>query len=97
MPRLTWTPAALRDVARLHAFLKSRNPDAASRAVRAIRQGVKLLADHPQAGPAVEDMPPEFRLWPIAFGAGGYVALYRYDGRDVVILAVRHSKEAGFW
>jgi plasmid stabilization system protein ParE len=96
MPRLIWTPAALRDIARLDAFLKPKSPEAASRAVKTIRQGVKLLAAHPEAGPVVAEMPPQFRLWPIGFGAGGYVALYRYDGGDVVILAARHSREAGF-
>ena len=41
-------------------------------------------------------MPPEFREWPIDFGSAGYLALYRYDGGDVVIVAVRHWKEAGY-
>lgn len=40
-------------------------------------------------------MAPEFREWLIEFGAGGYVALYRYDGAEVVVLAVRHVREAG--
>ncbi len=43
-----------------------------------------------------DDLVPEFREWPIDFGADGYLALYRYDGGDVVILAVRHAREAGF-
>jgi plasmid stabilization system protein ParE len=29
------------------------------------------------------------------FGSGAYVALYRYDGEEVVILAVRYGREAG--
>jgi hypothetical protein len=40
-------------------------------------------------------MPSEFREWLIQFGDGGYVALYRYDGSTVVVLAVRHGREAG--
>ncbi len=96
MPRLIWSPPALRDVARLHAFLKPKNPTAASRAVKAIRQGVRLLAAHPQDGRPARDMDPEFREWPIGFGDSGYLALYRYDGDDVVILAVRHGREAGY-
>lgn len=96
MPRLIWAPPALRDVARLHAFLKPKNPDAASRAVKAIRQSVRLLAQHPEAGRPAEDMQPEFREWLIEFGGGGYVAFYRYDGGDVVILTVRRVKEAGY-
>ena len=96
MPRLVWSQRALRDLARLHTFLKQKNPDAATRAVKAIRQGVRLLAAHPQVGRPAEDMPPEFREWPIEFGNGGYVAQYRYDGDEVLILAVRHGKEAGY-
>ena len=96
MPRLIWSPAALRDVSRLHAFLASKNRDAAKRAVGAIRQGVKLLGQHPEAGRPAEEMPLEFREWPIEFGSGGYVALYRFDGKDVMIVAVRHMREAGY-
>jgi plasmid stabilization system protein ParE len=96
MPRLIWAPAALRDIARLRAFLAPKNLEAAQRAVAAIRQGVRLLRDHPEAGRPVEAMAPEFREWPIGFGLGGYVALYHFDGTEVVILAVRHGRELGF-
>jgi plasmid stabilization system protein ParE len=94
--RVIWTPPALRDVTRLHGFLASKNRDAARRAVRAIRQGVKTLAAHPEIGKPVEHMSAEFREWFIQFGASGYVALYRYDGALVAILAVRHAREAGY-
>jgi plasmid stabilization system protein ParE len=96
MPRLVWSNIALRDVARLHAFLKPANTDAATRAIRAIRQGVRVLASHPEVGRPVEELPPEFREWPIDFGNSGYIALYRYDHGEVVILAVRHAREAGY-
>ena len=96
MPRIIWTPPALRDVARLHGFLVEKNRDAARRAVGAIRQGIKALATHPEIGRPVEEMAPEFREWFIQFGDSGYVALYRYDGDLVAILAVRHGREAGY-
>jgi plasmid stabilization system protein ParE len=96
MPRLIWSPPALRDVARLHAFLASKNREAASRAVGAIRRGVRLLADHPRAGRPVDEMPPAFREWPISFGADGYVVRNRHDNDIVLIVAVRHGREAGF-
>ena len=96
MSRVVWTPHALRDAARLHEFLAAKNRAAARRAVGAIRQGVKALGAHPEIGRPVEDMAPEFREWFIPFGDSGYVALYRYDGDAVVILAVRHGKEAGY-
>jgi plasmid stabilization system protein ParE len=96
MPRLRWSQPALRDVARLHDFLAPKNPAAAKRAIKAIRQGIKALGKHPEIGRPVEEMPPEFREWVIEFGQGAYVALYRYDGKEVVILAVRHGREAGY-
>jgi plasmid stabilization system protein ParE len=83
-------------VARLHDFLALKSPDAAKRAVQAIRQGLKLLGKRPEIGRPVEELPTEFREWVMEFGSGAYVALYHYDGREVVILAVRHGREAGY-
>jgi plasmid stabilization system protein ParE len=96
MPRLKWSAPALVDVARLHRFLAARNPLAAERAVSTIRRAVKALGQHPEIGRPFEDLPPEFREWVIEFGQAAYVALYRYDGKQVVILAVRHGREAGY-
>jgi plasmid stabilization system protein ParE len=96
MPRLRWSEPALRDVARLHDFLFPKSRDAAKRAVKAIRQGIKALAKHPEIGRLVDEIPPEFRQWVIEFGHGAYVALYHYDGKEVVILAIRHGREVGY-
>ena len=96
MARVVWTLSALRDVTRLHRFPLSRNPNAARRAVRAIRQGVKVLGAHPEIGRPIAGMPPEFREWFIPFGDSGYLTLYRYDGELVAILAVRSGREAGY-
>jgi plasmid stabilization system protein ParE len=96
MPRLIWTPSALLDVQRLYRFLVVKNPDAARRAVKAIRQGVKVLEQQPKVGRPVEDMDNEFRDWIIDFGDSGYVARYRVDPQFVYVLAVRHQKEVGF-
>jgi len=96
MPRLKWSASALLDVQRLYRFLASKNANAATRAVKSIRDGVKLLATHPEIGRPAEDMEPEYREWLIDFGGSGYVALYRYDGDTVLILAVRHQREAGY-
>jgi plasmid stabilization system protein ParE len=94
------------DVARLHDFLASKSPDAAQRAIQTIRQGVKALGTHPEIGRPVEELSPElrepefrepeFREWIIEFGQSAYVVLYHYDGKQVVILAVRHGREAGY-
>jgi plasmid stabilization system protein ParE len=96
MPRLIWSPPALQDVQRLYRFLAGRNTDAAKRAIKAIRESVKVLAHQPGVGRPAEDMEPEYREWIIDFGDSGYVALYRYDGETAVILAVRHQRETGY-
>lgn len=96
MPQLIWSPAALRDVERLYKFLAEKNPDAAQRAAKAIREGMQILCDQPAVGRPMEDMYPEFREWFITFGGSGYVALYRLDAEVAVILAVRHQREAGY-
>ena len=96
MSRLKWSQPALLDVARLHSFLAPKSRNAAQRAMKEIRQGVRALAKHPEIGRPVDELPPEFREWVMEFGSGAYVALYHYDGKEVVILAVRHGREAGW-
>jgi plasmid stabilization system protein ParE len=96
MRQLIWSPQALLDVQRLYRFLAPKNQDAAKRAVATIRQGVKVLSLQPGVGRPVADMDDEFRDWIIDFGDSGYVARYRLEARYVIILAVRHQKEAGF-
>lgn len=96
MPQLIWSPQALLDVQRLYRFLALRNQDAAKRAIKAIRQEVKVLSLQPGMGRPAQDMNDEFRDWIIDFGDSGYVARYRLDAQYVIILAVRHQKEAGF-
>ena len=96
MPRLIWSPSALNDVARLHRFLADKNGDAAKRAIKAIRDGMKIIAHQPGVGRPVEDMELDYREWLIDFGDSGYVVLYHYDGETAVILSVRHQREAGY-
>ena len=96
MSRLIWSRQALLDVQRLYRFLAVKNIAAASRAIKSVRQGVKVLGYQPGIGRTVEDIPEEFREWLIDFGNSGYVERYRFDGETITILAVRHQKEAGY-
>lgn len=96
MPRLIWSDPALINVQRLYRFLAEKNIAAAKRAVKAIREGVKILTQHPQVGRMVDELDETFRDWPVDFGDSGYVVRYRFDGEQVTILAVRHQKEVGF-
>ncbi|MBW6421559.1 type II toxin-antitoxin system RelE/ParE family toxin [Rhizobium sp. XQZ8] len=96
MPRLIWTPAALRDVQRLYRFLSPKNPDSAKRAIHAIRTGVKILAEQPHIGRHAENMEEGYREWLVKFGDSGYIVLYRVDAETISLLAIRHQKEAGY-
>ncbi|MGJ5175672.1 type II toxin-antitoxin system RelE/ParE family toxin [Bradyrhizobium oligotrophicum] len=96
MTPVVWTRPALRDVARLHACLAAKSPNAAQRAASAIRAAAAALREHPQLGHPVKEMPSEFRERHVPFGRAGYLILYRYDGGQATILAVRHSREAGY-
>ncbi len=97
MPQVIYAPGALRDLQRLHEFLKPRNPAAARRASVIIREAVQVIAHQPGLGRPIEDMPDEYREWIIKFGDSGYLARYKMDGDIVTILAIRHQKEAGYY
>ncbi len=87
---------ALRDVQRLVGFLAGQSPDAAKRAVKAIREGVLVLGLQASTGRPIEEMPNDYREWLIDCGDSGYVARYRLDLGVVVILAVPRKKEVGY-
>jgi len=84
------------DLQRLHLVLAPKNPDAAYRALRALRRGLKILEKYPETGRPVPEYSGEYREWIIEFGQASYVALYHYKGKQVTILAIRHSREAGY-
>jgi len=96
VPRLIWSPPALLDIQHLYRFVAKKNIDAAKRAVKAIRDGVQIIAKQPGVGRPMEDMEPEYREWLIDFDNSGYIVLYHYDGKIAVIVAVRHQKEIGY-
>jgi len=95
MAQVVYTPNAIRNLQRLYQFLSEKNQDAAGRAIRTIRDRAKLLARFPELG-RLDPEHPGFRELFITFGAAGYVARYRLDGDLVVVLAVRHMREAGY-
>lgn len=96
MPQVIYALGAIRDLQRLREFLRPKNPVAAKRAAETIMKAMQVLGRQPQIGRPVEDMPEDYREWPIDFGDSGYVARYRFDGEAVTTLAVRHQKEVGY-
>ena len=96
MPQVIFSQAAIQDLQRLRDLLRPKNPIAAEKAAAVILKGLQELGKFPQIGRPVDNLPEEYRDWLIDFGDNGYVARYRLDGDTVVVLAIRHQKEAGF-
>ncbi|PDT16652.1 plasmid stabilization protein [Rhizobium sp. J15] len=96
MPQVIFSPAAIRDLERLRKFLRPKNPSAAKRAGETILRSVRALGLNPHMGRLVDDLPEQYLEWLVDFGDSGYVVRYRIDGDALMILAVRHQKEAGF-
>ena len=95
MARVVYTPAAFRDLERLVDFLVREDPPAAIDTAELIADAVAMLAKHPLLGHSVSD---ELRELVISRGRSGYLALYDYDAfaDAVVILGIRHQREAGY-
>jgi plasmid stabilization system protein ParE len=76
--------------------LPRKTPDAARRAASAIRDGIQIVVDHPDAGRPANSMDPEFQEWRISFGVSGYVALDRLQKKSALVVAVLHQKEVRY-
>lgn len=94
--KLVWSPAALLSVQRLYRFLVEKDRDAAQSAVAAIRKYAAILEKFPSAGRPAEDLEPEHRELLIPFGVSGYVLVYEMHAETLLVLAVRHQREAGY-
>jgi plasmid stabilization system protein ParE len=64
--------------------------------VRVIRAAIAKLEFFPQAGRVAPDGHPDHRELIVKFSNGGYVALYGIDGGDLVVIDIRHQREAGY-
>ncbi|MDP3547594.1 MAG: type II toxin-antitoxin system RelE/ParE family toxin [Phreatobacter sp.] len=90
------TAGAVAGLERCRRFLASRDPSASQRAAAEIRRHFAALEKLPAMGRPVGG--EGLRELVIPFGAAGYVALYRHelDDDQVLILAFRHQREAGY-
>ncbi|MFT3913130.1 MAG: type II toxin-antitoxin system RelE/ParE family toxin [Anaeromyxobacteraceae bacterium] len=88
---LRWTPDAVQDLARLRAFIGSRNSAAAARAAGRILQAAAMLRERPELGRAVEG--EDWRELVVPAGRGAYVLRYRMDDDAVVIARAWHTRE----
>lgn len=96
MPRVIWSGPATEGLLRAFSFLDEFDVEAAAKALHVIVQGVKILERFPEAGRPAEDLESEQKELLIPFGSSGYLVLYEIEGESVLILAVRHQREAGY-
>ena len=84
-------PGADADLIRLPAFLNVKSVEAAGRAKAAILAGIDSLRELPQRGrPAPRG---GYRELVVPFGRDAYVLRYRIVGDEVIVIAIRHSRE----
>ena len=95
MAAVSYAPRAASDLLRLVDFLVESDLHAADETAALIVSAVDALGQHPLIGRPVES---GCRELVISRGRSGYIALYRYhETRDVVlVLAIRHQREAGY-
>ena len=95
MAHVALAQRAYDDLERLVEFLAVDDPRAAAEALELILEALQVLARHPLIGRPVENGLHELV---ISQGRTGYVALFDFysDEDTVMVLAVRHQREAGF-
>jgi len=95
MAKIEYAKRALEDVERLIDFLMEQDPGAAEQLLELIESALAPLKHHPLIG-----RPKNHGLHELVISRGhtGYLALYRYNESldRILILAVRHQREAGY-
>lgn len=91
-----WSDNALAGLVRVHAFLAQSDPQAAQKALDAIEAATDVLEQFPHAGRPANDLEPEHRELLVPFGASGYAVFYEVGEGNVLILSLKHQREAGY-
>ena len=89
---LRWSPLALRDLQRVHGFLKTESPKTAIEALTKIKKSGQNLPFFPNIGVQIGN-DADFRQLTVAFGKQAYILHYRIHHTSIVVLRVWHSKE----
>ena len=95
MIELRYSEHALHDIHRLTDFLIVSDPAAALDTAGVIFDAIAILAHSPEIGRKVH---AGHRELVISRGRTGYLALYRFlpNVQRVLVLALRHQREAGY-
>ena len=94
MAKISYSSQALADLERISDFLSESGLNALE-TLDLIDEAVTILARHPLVGRQAES---GLRELVISQGRTGYVALYTYEAEQdaILVLAIRHQREAGF-
>ena len=86
---------AAQDLEELVDFLRTHQAEYAVETIDLILNALNILEQHPHIGRLVQN---QLRELIISRGKTGYVALYEYDEAAdmVLVLAIRHQREAGY-
>ena len=92
--KLVYAPEAVADLQRLHDFVAAKDPLAARRLSKSLRDGIKRLKQFSHMGRRVRQSadvwaPEEIRDWV----TGTYIARYLLLDETIMILRVWHQKE----
>lgn len=95
MAQIIYSDQALSDLERLIGFLLEADVPFSQQAADHLVEAVNILANHPFIGRGVE---AGLRELIISRGRSAYLALYSYEEvhDTVLVLAIRHSREAGY-
>lgn len=85
--RIRFTPRSRDDLIEIHDYIAAENPAAARRVVGAIRQQIRILADHPFLGRRGQI--PDTRELVISHYP--FLVAYRVHGEMIDVLTVWHT------
>lgn len=96
MARISYSSRALADLERISDFLAPEGVSAQLDALDLIDEAVGVLVRHPLIGRLAEH---DLRELIVSQAKTGYTAPYSYEAEQdaVLILAIRHQREVGFY
>lgn len=89
--RIFYSADAIEDLERLRLFIAEHNAAAANRIALQLVSKIKLLADSPRLGVAINhsDAPQNMRQLVV----GNYIVRYQFSEKSIMILRIWHHKE----
>lgn len=89
MRQLRWSRVARSDMAAIDAYYRTRSPEFAQHVLAQAVAAGRMLQQHPQAGPMIDD--EGVRKWRVA--RTPYILLYRDAGSVLRVIRVMHAAQ----